>query len=117
MADSSYFTVSGIGIGSFDAVDMGLRTDVILSGVGSGKLIRYSLSDGGVLSKEGKIDLPGATTQNHDALLAVSLNNGNSAVYTVEADTGALTRLAGFGCGCPDRRDRPVRCCDPVCRR
>lgn len=99
LADSAYFSVRGMGIGSFDAVDLDGRTELILSGTGSGKLIRFRVGEDGALSKEGKIDLPGDTTQNHDALQSVALSGGRSAVYTVDADTGALTGWLSSGTG------------------
>ncbi|MDU9006510.1 calcium-binding protein, partial [Sedimentitalea todarodis] len=102
LADSTYFSVWGMGIGSFDAVDVDGQTQLILSGTGAGKLIRYRIADDGALSKAGKIDLPGPTTQTHDALTTVTLTGGRTALYTVDADTGDLAGWLSSGNGALD---------------
>lgn len=103
LADSAYFSVWGMGIGSFDAVEIDGQTQLILSGTGAGKLIRYRIAENGALSKAGKIDLPGSTTQTHDALTTVTLTGGRTALYTVDTDTGALAGWLSSGNGALDR--------------
>ncbi|MEO9778505.1 MAG: hypothetical protein ABJH07_23215, partial [Sedimentitalea sp.] len=103
LADSAYFSVWGMGIGSFDAVEIDGQTQLILSGTGAGKLIRYRIAEDGALSKAGKIDLPGSTTQTHDALTTVTLTGGRTALYTVDTDTGALAGWLSSGNGALDR--------------
>ncbi|MEY8831019.1 hypothetical protein AB9K34_21820, partial [Sedimentitalea sp. XS_ASV28] len=97
--DSAYFSVWGMGIGAFDAVKVDGQAQLILSGTGAGKLIRYRFTDAGALYKAGKIDLPGDTTQNHDALTTVNLTGGRTALYTVNSDTGVLIGWLSVGYG------------------
>ena len=99
LADSAHFAVWGMAIGAFDAISLDGKSQLILSGTGSGKLIRYGFGDDGALSKAGKIDLPGTTTQNHDTLATATLTDGHNAVYTVNADTGVLAGWLSSGKG------------------
>ena len=99
LADSSHYSLWGIGVGSFDAVDLDGQTQLILSGLGDGKLIRYRLEDDGGLARLGKLDLPGPTTQTHSALTAAPLGGGRTAIYTVDSDTGKLSGWLTSGSG------------------
>ncbi|MDK3074547.1 hypothetical protein QO034_15725 [Sedimentitalea sp. JM2-8] len=99
LADSAHYAVWGMGVGAFDAVSLDGQRQLVLSGVGDGKLIRYRLEDDGGLSGSGKIDLPGLTTQDHSALIAIPLNGDRTGLYTVDADSGLLACWLSTGTG------------------
>ncbi len=100
--DSTYFPVSGMAVGPLDAVAVDGQAQLILSGVGDGKLIRYRIGEDGGLGGMGKLDLPGATVQNHAALAAASLSDGRTVLYTVNAQTGAFGGWLSRGNGALD---------------
>lgn len=99
LTDSTYFSVTGMGIGSFDAVRVDGQVQLILSGTGAGKLIRYRLETDGDLARWGRIDLPGDTVQDHAALAAATLPDGTTVLYTADAQSGALTGWSSSGTG------------------
>ncbi|MBK0329294.1 hypothetical protein I5535_18625, partial [Rhodobacteraceae bacterium F11138] len=99
LADSTHFDVRGMAIGQFDAISLDGQEQIVLGGTGDGKLIRYRIESDGGLSGSGKIDLPGLTTQNHSALAGVALNDGRTAIYTVDAKTGLLSGWLSSGKG------------------
>lgn len=90
LQDSAYFSVSGIGVGSFSAVEMKDRMQLILDGAGSGQLLRYTLNEAGTLGRPGSFDLPGRGAESHMALVSQGLKQGRDALYTVDAESGML---------------------------
>ena len=99
LSDSAHFSIWGMGIGSFDTIDLDGQQQLVLSGTGAGKLIRYRLTEETGLSGAGKLDLPGTTLQDHSALITAELGPGKTALYTVNIETGGLAGWMSNGTG------------------
>lgn len=99
LADSAYFDVTGLGMGSFDIVETDGTARLVLHGIGSGALVGYAIEDDGSLSDSALTDLPGTGTQAPAAVAACSLSGGQSALYMVDAATGAIDAWVTDGKG------------------
>jgi len=93
------FTVSGMGVGTFDAIVLDGSPRLILDGVGTGKLVRYNIAGSGDLSNVGQLDLPGTGGETPGRMAATALADGRSALYMADAATGALHAWVSNGHG------------------
>lgn len=95
LSDAHYFKVSGMGIGSFDAISLDDNRMLILDGVGDNTLLLYRLQDNGNLSTAGQLSLPDSDDPHIcSALSTVTLNNDTTALEAIQVD-GQVLVLAG----------------------
>jgi hypothetical protein len=106
LTDATYFTTSGVGIGSFEVLTVDGHTRLVLNGAGNGRLVRYGIKADGGLTGTSQITLPGTGQETSGAVTALELSNGTSALYMVDDDNGALIAWTSNGAGglCADRR-------------
>ncbi|PCI43188.1 MAG: hypothetical protein COB49_12625 [Alphaproteobacteria bacterium] len=97
--DSSYFSVSGVGVGHFDMISLDGDLQLVLAGTGNGGLLRYDIASDGDLSGTAQISLPGGGQETPVAVATHSLNNDITALYMVDGDTGLLSAWLSDGQG------------------
>ncbi|MDK3020752.1 hypothetical protein [Pseudodonghicola flavimaris] len=90
LTDSSYFDVSGLGLGRFDIVERGGAAELVLHGTGDGSLIGYAIEADGSLAEAASTDLPGHGGETPASVAAFGLGAGRSALYMVDAETGGI---------------------------
>lgn len=101
LSDSSYFSVSGVGIGHFDMISLDGDLRLVLTGTGNGGLLRYGIASDGDLSGSAQVSLPGVGTgqETPTAVATQTLTDGKSALYMVDGDTGLLSAWLSDGQG------------------
>lgn len=99
LADSTYYDVSGLGVGGFGIVETGAGAQLVLHGVGQGALIGYAIENDGTLAEAATMDLPGHGRQTPSAVAAFALGAGRSALYMVDAETGGIDAWIADGKG------------------
>ncbi len=94
-----YGPAAGLGVGQVAAVSLDGSLEVILAGAGNGALVSFGLGADANLSAAVSLDLPGQDGRRADALAAVSLPDGRSALYMFDAVTGTLRASISDGSG------------------
>lgn len=98
--NSVYYGNSGPTLGRIEYVDLGNSgPQLILDGIGSGRMIRHQTEADGRLKAAGTIDLPGQGSETHSALAAATLKDGRTALYTADAATGQITAFQADATG------------------
>lgn len=99
LAESRYFSVSGMGLGRFDIVEADGSARLVLHGVGDGALVGYAIEEDGSLAEAASTDLPGTGGQTAAAVASYALSGGRAALYMVDAGTGAIDAFLTDGKG------------------
>jgi len=99
LAESRYFSVSGMGLGRFDIVEADGAARLVLHGVGDGALVGYAIEEDGSLAEAASTDLPGHRGQTAGAVASYALSDGRAALYMVDAGTGAIDAFLTDGKG------------------
>lgn len=99
LAESHYFSVSGMGLGRFDIVEADGSARLVLHGVGDGALVGYAIEEDGTLAEAASTDLPGTGGQTAAAVASYGLPDGRAALYMVDAGTGAIDAFLTDGKG------------------
>lgn len=99
LAESRYFSVSGMGLGRFDIVEADGAARLVLHGVGDGALVGYAIEEDGTLAEAASTDLPGHRGQTAAAVASYALTDGRAALYMVDAGTGAIDAFLTDGKG------------------
>lgn len=99
LASTTYFTVSGLGVGRFETAVLDGSAKLFLNGIGSGDLVSYGLNGDGSLSPPRALDLPGTDARSPGALATLSLVDGRTALYMADTATGTLRASVSDGAG------------------
>lgn len=94
-----YGPAAGLGVGQVAAVSLDGSLEVILAGTGNGALVSFGLGTDAILSPAVSLDLPGQDGRRAEALAAISLPDGRSALYMFDAVTGTLRACISDGNG------------------
>jgi len=99
LAESHYFSVSGMGLGRFDIIEADGAARLVLHGVGDGALVGYAIEEDGSLAEAAPTDLPGTGGQTAAAVASYGLPGGRAALYMVDAGAGAIDAFLTDGKG------------------
>lgn len=99
LASTTYFTMSGLGLGRFEMATLDGSERLFLTGIGTGDLIGYALNDDGSLSPARALDLPGRDARSPGALATLPLDDGRTALYMADTATGTLRASVTDGAG------------------
>lgn len=98
LADTAWFTVSGMATGALQTVSLGGVAHLILPGAGNSDLLGYRLGPDGGIGELGQI-LPDAGGQQRRVMAAAALDDGGTVLYMADAATGQIEAhmLGGSG--------------------
>lgn len=95
LTDTTWFTGTGIGIGTGALSTLMLegRERLVLENSGDGKLVYYDLEDDGGIGKLTRLDLPGTPPAGQSALATTMLQDGSAIFYMSDTASGALSAI------------------------
>ena len=98
LVDTAHVAAPGLGLGALAQVALDGATQLVVTGTGDGRLLRYRIGEDGQLPNAGTIDLPGKGAETCTALASVKIK-GATLLCAVDGDTGRLGGWVTDGTG------------------